>query len=69
MRTGCVGKPGGQSPLERPRRRWKGNFKMVVQEIGLERGLNLSGSGQGHVAVFFVNSGMNIRFPKYAGNF
>jgi hypothetical protein len=31
---GLVGKPEGQRPLERPRRRWKDNIKMDSQEVG-----------------------------------
>jgi hypothetical protein len=29
-----VGKPEGKRPLGRPRRRWKDNIKMVLQEVG-----------------------------------
>jgi hypothetical protein len=29
-----VGKPEGQTPLERPRRRWVNNIKMDLREIG-----------------------------------
>jgi len=29
-----VGKYEGKRPLERPRRRWKGNIKMDLQEVG-----------------------------------
>jgi len=29
-----VGKPEGKRPLGRPRRRWKDNIKMGVQEVG-----------------------------------
>ena len=29
-----VGKPGGKRPLGRPRRRWEGNIKMGLQEVG-----------------------------------
>jgi hypothetical protein len=29
-----VGKPEGKSPLGRPRRRWKDNIKMDLQEVG-----------------------------------
>ena len=29
-----VGKPKGKSPLGRPRRRWEGNIKMDLQEVG-----------------------------------
>jgi hypothetical protein len=30
-----VGKPEGKRPLGRPRRRWIGNIKMDILEIGL----------------------------------
>jgi hypothetical protein len=33
-----VGKPEGKRPLGRPRRRWKDNIKMDVQEVGGGRG-------------------------------
>ena len=29
-----VGKPEGKGPLGRPRRRWEGNIKMDLQEVG-----------------------------------
>ena len=29
-----VGKPEGNRPLERPRRRWENNIKMDLQEVG-----------------------------------
>jgi hypothetical protein len=29
-----VEKPEGKRPLGRPRRRWKGNIKMNLQEVG-----------------------------------
>jgi hypothetical protein len=31
-----VGKPGGKSPLGRPRRRWVDNIKMDLREIGCD---------------------------------
>jgi hypothetical protein len=33
-----VGKPEGKSPLGRPRRRWKDNIKMDLQEVEGGRG-------------------------------
>ena len=33
-----VGKPEGKRPLRRPRRRWKDNIKMDLQEVGGGRG-------------------------------
>jgi hypothetical protein len=41
-----VGKPEVKKPLGRPRRRWKDNIRMNVQEVGLGRnGLDRAGSG------------------------
>jgi hypothetical protein len=31
-----VGKPEGKKPMGRPRRRWKDNIKMDLQEVGCE---------------------------------
>jgi hypothetical protein len=31
-----VGRPEGKRPLGRPRRRWKGNIKMDLRELGIE---------------------------------
>jgi hypothetical protein len=31
-----VGRPEGKRPLERPRRRWEGNIKMDLREIGID---------------------------------
>ena len=38
-----VGKPEGQRPPGRPRRRWEDNIKMDLQEVGY--GLDRAGSG------------------------
>ena len=32
-----VGKPEGKRPLGRPRRRWEGNIRMDLQEVGWGR--------------------------------
>jgi hypothetical protein len=29
-----VGKPGGKTPLGRPRRKWEGNIKVDLRKIG-----------------------------------
>jgi len=34
-----MGKPEGKKPFGRPRRRWKDNIEMHLQEVGLEHGL------------------------------
>jgi hypothetical protein len=35
---GRVGKPEEKRPLGRPKRRWKDNIKMNLQEVGGDRG-------------------------------
>jgi len=35
-----VGKPGGKSPLRRPRHRWEDNIKMDLQKVGWRYGLD-----------------------------
>jgi hypothetical protein len=34
FRNNTVGKPEGERPLRRPRRRWEDNIKMDLQEVG-----------------------------------
>ena len=34
MHKFLVGKPEGKRPLGRPRRRWEGNIKIDLQEVG-----------------------------------
>jgi hypothetical protein len=40
-----VGKPEGERPLERPRRRWENGIRMDLEEIGWEDGVNSVGPG------------------------
>ena len=42
---GFGGETGGKQPPERPRRRWKDNTKMGLQELGWVHGLDRSASG------------------------
>jgi hypothetical protein len=35
-----VGRPEGRGPLVRPRRRWKDNIKMDLQDVGWRHGLD-----------------------------
>jgi hypothetical protein len=35
-----VGRPGRRRPLGRPRRRWKDNIKVDLQEVGWGHGLD-----------------------------
>ena len=36
-----IGKPTGKRPLGRPRRRWKDNIRMNLEEIGINRVIGL----------------------------
>jgi transcription termination factor 2 len=58
-----VGKPEGKRPLGRPRRRWKDNIKMDVQEVGGGRGdwMELAQDRDGWRAL--VSTVKNPRFP------
>ena len=58
-----VGKPKEKRPLGRPRRRWKDNNKMDLQEVGC-RGMdwiNLAEGGDRWRAL--VNAVINLRVP------
>jgi hypothetical protein len=47
-----LGKPEGERPLERPRRRWEDGMKMDLREMGWGgRGVDSPASGYGPVAV------------------
>jgi hypothetical protein len=60
-----VGKPEGKRPLEKPRRRWKGNNKIQFYEIGYV-GVDWINLGQDKVQWRdLVNTVIDIRFPRY----
>jgi hypothetical protein len=58
-----VGKPEGKTPLGRPRRRWKDNIKMDLQEVRCEGmdWIELSEDRDRWRAL--VNAIMNLRVP------
>jgi hypothetical protein len=58
-----VGKPEGKRPLGRPRRRWVGNIKMDLREIGCDGmdWINLAEDRDQWGAL--VNTVMNLRVP------
>jgi len=64
-----VGKPEGKRPRGRPRRRWKDNIKMDLQEVGGAYGdwMELARDKDRWRAL--VSTVMNLRVPKNAGNF
>jgi hypothetical protein len=55
-----VGKPEGQRPLGRPRRRWENNIKMDLQEVECE-GMVLSQDRDRWRAIVHVTK--NLRVP------
>jgi hypothetical protein len=58
-----VGRPEGKRPLGRPRRRWEGNIRMDLREIGID-GTNWIQLAQDRVQWrAFVNTVMNLRVP------
>ena len=62
-----VGKPEGKRPLGRPKRRWEGNIKMDLQEVGGSCGdwMELAQDRARWWAL--VSTVMNLRVPKMRG--
>jgi hypothetical protein len=58
-----MGKPEGQRPVGRPRRRWEDNIKMYYQEMGWTDmdWIDLAEERDRRRAL--VNTAMNLRFP------
>jgi hypothetical protein len=58
-----VGKPEGKRPLERPRRRWVDNIKMVLREIEWYRIDWIDMSEDRDQLKALVKTVLNIRVP------
>ena len=58
-----MGKPEGKRPHGTPRRRWKDNIKVDIQEVGY-RGMDWIEQAQGRNRWWaLVSAVMNLRFP------
>jgi hypothetical protein len=64
-----VGKPEGKRPLGRPRRRWIDNIKMGLLEIEVSVVDWIGLTQDRYKWRALVNSVMNLRVPKNAGNY
>jgi hypothetical protein len=64
-----VGQPEGKRPLGRRRRRWKGNIKMDLQEVGFEGVDWIELSQDRDRWRTLLTAVMNLRFPQNTGNF
>ena len=57
------GKPTGKRPLGRPRRRWEGNIRMDLEEIGINAGNLVDSAQDREYWRALVNAALNLRVP------
>ena len=62
-----IGKPEGKRPLGRPRRRWKDNIKMDLQEVGGSCGDWMELAQDRDRWRAHVGTVRNLRVPKMRG--
>jgi len=62
-----VGKPEGKRPLERTRRRWEGNIRMDLQEVGGSCGDWMELARDRDRCRVLVGTVRNLRVPKMRG--
>ena len=58
-----TGKPTGKRPLGRPRRRWKDNIRMDLEEIGINAGNWVDSTQDRNYWRALVNAALNLRVP------
>ena len=58
-----TGKPTGKRTLRRPRRRWEGNIRMDLEEIGINAGNWVDLAQDRNYWRALVNSALNHRVP------
>ena len=56
-------KPTGKRPLGRPRRRWEGNIRMGLEEIGINQGNWVDSAQDRNYWRALVNAALNLRVP------
>jgi hypothetical protein len=66
MRTELIGKPEGNTPLRRTRRRWEDNIKIYLKELGGNMWLDWLAQDQNQSRAA-VNIVMTFRFHKRRG--
>ena len=58
-----TGKPTGKRPLGRSRRRWEGNIRMDLEEIGINAGNWVDSAQDRNYWRALVNAALNLRVP------
>ena len=58
-----TGKPTGKRPLGRPRRRWKDNIRMNIEEIGINAGNWVDSAQDRDYWRALANAVLNLRVP------
>ena len=56
-----TGKPTGKRPLGRPRRRWKDNIRMDLEEIGISAGKWVDSDQDRDYWIALVNAALILR--------
>ena len=58
-----TGKPTGKRTSGRPRRRWEGNIRMDLEEIGINTGNWVDSAQDRNYWRVLVNATLNLRVP------
>ena len=58
-----AGKPIGEVPLRKPRRRWEDNIKMDLEEIGINAGNGFDSAQDRNYWRTLVNAALNLWVP------
>ena len=59
-----TGKPTGKRSLGRPRRKWKDNIRMDLEEIGISAGNLVDSAQDRNYWRSLVNAAFNLRVPE-----